>query len=70
MRQVFGGWGVAPKRKEYFSSYDMVSHPLLQMSTSHIVVKRKPQLFAWALLLSNILLSLHNLWRCIFYAKI
>lgn len=70
MRQVFGGWGVAPKRKECFSSYDMVSHPLLQMSTSHIVVKRKPLLFAWALLLSNILLSLHNLWRCIFYAKI
>ena len=40
MRQVFGGWGVAPKRKEVHS-YDMVSHPLLQMSTSHIVVKRK-----------------------------
>ena len=40
MRQVFGGWGVAPKRKELFCSYDMISHPLLQMSTSHIVVKR------------------------------
>ena len=54
MRQVFGGWGVAPKRKEQIRSYDMVSHPLLQMSTSHIVVKRKPLLFTWALLLFNI----------------
>ena len=50
MRQVFGGWGVAPKRKESTGSYDMVSHPLLQMSTSHIVVERKA-FFAWALLL-------------------
>jgi ECF transporter S component (folate family) len=32
----------------------MVSHPLLQMSTSHIVVKRICCLFTWALLLSNI----------------
>ena len=40
--------------KNVFYSYDMVSHPLLQMSTSHIVVKRKPLLFTWALLLFNI----------------
>ena len=51
MRQVFGGWGVAPKRKELVCSYDMIPHPLLQMSTSHIVVKRLDFFFAWALLL-------------------
>ena len=41
MRQVFDGWGVATKRKDWTDSYDMVSHPLLQMSASHIVVKRR-----------------------------
>lgn len=30
-----------PRNEKNFSSYDMVSHPLLQMSTSHIVVKRR-----------------------------
>ena len=69
MRQVFGWLGSCPETKRIFNSYDMVSHPLLQMSTSHIVVNHKKDLFVWALLLSNILLSLHNLWRCIFYAK-
>ena len=40
MRQVFGWLGSCPETKRIFNSYDMVSHPLLQMSTSHIVVKR------------------------------
>ena len=71
MRQVFGGWGVAPKRKECFSSYDMVSHPLLQMSTSHIVVKRKFFLFVWALLLSNLsLLIMEVYFLCLKFSQI
>ena len=69
MRQVFRWLGSCPETKRTVGSYDMIPHPLLQMSTSHIVVKRLDFFFAWALLLSNILLSLHNLWRCIFYAK-
>ena len=53
MRQVFGWLGSCPETKRISISYDMVSHPLLQMSTSHIVVKRK-LIFTWALLLFNI----------------
>ena len=67
MRQVFGWLGSCPETKRFYS-YDMVSHPLLQMSTSHVVVK--PQtLFVWALLLSNILLSLHNFMEVYFLCK-
>ncbi len=38
MRQVFGGWGVATKRKGKPVANLTVyyPHPLLQMSTSHV----------------------------------
>ena len=39
MRQVFGGWGVATKRKGRAARFGLTiyyPHPLLQMSTSHV----------------------------------
>lgn len=67
MRQVFGWLGSCPETKRIYSSYDMFPHPLLQMSTSHIVVKHRA-VCVGIIIISDTLLSLH-LWRCIFYAK-
>ena len=67
MRQVFGWLGSCPETKRIYDSYDMVSHPLLQMSTSHIVVKHKKLLFVWEFI---IIYYYHCIIRrCIFYAK-
>ena len=69
MRQVFGWLGSCPetKRTSLFLRYGLA--PVAADEYISYCSESQEDLFVWALLLSNILLSLHNLWRCIFYAK-
>ena len=69
MRQVFGWLGSCPetKRTVLFLRYGLA--PVAADEYISYCSESQEDLFVWALLLSNILLSLHNSWRCIFYAK-
>lgn len=69
MRQVFGWLGSCPETKRTVS---FLRYGLAPVAADEYIsyCSETQNMFVWALLLSNILLSLHNLWRCIFYAKI